>query len=101
MKLLCEVFRSPRKEGMYLYVKRDEGMTRVPETLLSVFGTPESALVFVLEPTRNLALADAATVVAALESEGYYVQMPPGSGSEAMFNPRHSQEQGKDTGDAH
>lgn len=90
VRILCEVFRSPKKEGMYLYVKRDDGISRVPENLLAVFGTPESALVLMLEPDRKLAMADAQTVLTALESEGFYVQMPPGALREAALNPRQS-----------
>ncbi|EED33096.1 conserved hypothetical protein [gamma proteobacterium NOR5-3] len=86
MKILCEVFRSPRKAGMYLYVKRDEGLVRVPESLLSVFGDPESALVIALDPQRKLAMADAQTVLGELEENGFYVQMPPASFSESLLS---------------
>lgn len=85
-KILCEVFRSPRKEGMYLYVKREEGLARVPESLLAVFGSPESALVMVLEPDRKLAMADAAIVLEDLKSKGFYVQMPPASFSQSLIS---------------
>ena len=85
-KTLCEVFRSPLKEGMYLYVRREEGLSRVPESLLSVFGSPESALVFVLESHRKLAMADAETVLRDLENKGFYVQMPPASFSESLLS---------------
>jgi uncharacterized protein YcgL (UPF0745 family) len=71
---------------MYLYVKREEGLSRVPESLLTVFGSPESALVIVLEPDRKLAMADAATVLGELESNGFYVQMPPASFSESLLS---------------
>lgn len=74
---ICEVFRSPRREGMYLYVDKAEGLARVPEHLRQVFGEPESALVLHLKPERRLARADAAEVLAALEDPGFYLQMPP------------------------
>ena len=82
---LCEVFRSPRKEGMYLYVDRAEGLARVPETLMGAFGSPESALVFNLREDRTLAQADATQVLDAIEGQGFYLQMPPAteSGDEA------------------
>jgi uncharacterized protein YcgL (UPF0745 family) len=75
--VLCEVFRSPRREGLYLYVKRDEGLQRVPESLLRNFGAPESALVFKLHAERPLARADAAEVLQALVDRGYFLQLPP------------------------
>ncbi|MEL7044263.1 MAG: YcgL domain-containing protein [Pseudomonadota bacterium] len=78
---LCEVFRSPRREGLYLYVKREEGLDRVPAALLDHFGEPESALVFRLTADRRMARANAADVLRALENPGYYLQMPPAQDS--------------------
>jgi uncharacterized protein YcgL (UPF0745 family) len=75
--LLCEVFRSPRHEGMYLYVARSEGLGRVPETLLARFGEPQSALVFKLDSQRRLARADSVEVLAAIAEQGFYLQLPP------------------------
>ena len=74
---ICEVFRSPRREGLYLYVKREDGLSKVPEALLNRFGQPESALIFRLSADRRLAQANAADVLDALVEPGYYLQMPP------------------------
>ena len=38
MKLLCSIYRSPRKPGMYLYVPREKGVSEVPAPLLELFG---------------------------------------------------------------
>ena len=75
--LLCEVFRSPRRAGTYLFVDRQEGMQRVPQALLDGFGTPQSVLTLKLHPQRKLAQAEAATVLAAIRDRGYYLQLPP------------------------
>ena len=75
--IICEVFRSPRREGMYLFVAREEGLARVPEPLLQAFGSPESALVLQLHTGRRLARADAGEVLAAIGEQGFYLQMPP------------------------
>ena len=75
--LVCEVFRSPRREGMYLYVDKAEGLARVPEALLKTFGTPRSALVLRLDAQRRLANADARAVLEALAERGFYLQVPP------------------------
>lgn len=80
--VLCEVFRSPRREGMYLYVQRSDGLTQVPESLLERFGSPQSALVFRLHGQRRLARASATEVLNALVERGFYLQMPPGPGRE-------------------
>ncbi|MAV28092.1 MAG: hypothetical protein CMQ05_18620 [Gammaproteobacteria bacterium] len=76
-KLLCDVFKTPRYPDMYLYVVRDEGMSRVRDELLARFDDPELALSFTLTRSRKLAIADSATVFDALLDQGYYLQMPP------------------------
>lgn len=76
-KLLCEIFKSPRKDEMYLYVDKRRGLADVPEALLERFGTPVAALTLILDPDKPLARADAAEVMAAIEEKGFYLQMPP------------------------
>lgn len=77
MKLICQIYRSPRKEGMYLYVDKQEGTERVPDALLTQFGVPEEAFTLLLSPERKLARADAAEVLNAIDEHGFYLQMPP------------------------
>jgi len=75
--LLVEVFRSPKKEGMYLYVPRADGCKNLPEPLTELFGSPESVLVLKLHGERKLARANAREVLQHIETQGYYLQMPP------------------------
>jgi uncharacterized protein len=77
MKVICQIFRSPKEEGMYLYVKKEEGLTKVPEELLKLFGKPLPAMVLLLTPEKKLARVAVEKVVESLESQGYYLQMPP------------------------
>lgn len=77
MKVICDIFRSPKEEGMYLYVKREEGLEHVPEDLLRRFGKPQPAMTLVLTPERQLARVPVARVLECLEDPGYYLQMPP------------------------
>jgi len=81
---LCAVYRSPRKEGMYLFLDRDCPLEDLPDGLLAGFGTPQLALTLVLTPERRLARVDAADVLSALDERGYYLQLPPvpGAGGE-------------------
>jgi len=74
---LVNVYRSPREEGLYLYVSREELLTRVPEDLLKHFGKPEEAMSLHLHADRKLARASARDVLAAIQAKGYYLQMPP------------------------
>ncbi len=77
MRRLCEIFRSPRKAEMYLYVDKAAGYADLPEALLRQFGEPESVMTLLLTPDKRLARADAAEVLAQIEAQGYYLQMPP------------------------
>ncbi len=82
--LLVQVFRSAREEGLYLYVEKQEGMARVPDALLARFGKPESALLLMLTPERKLSRALASNVLSAIESQGFYLQMPPEQDTEML-----------------
>ncbi len=76
-KLLCEVFKSPRRDEMYLYVDKLRGLADVPDALLERFGTPAPAMTLILTADKPLARADAAQVIAAIDDQGFYLQMPP------------------------
>ncbi|MCT8467858.1 YcgL domain-containing protein [Chromohalobacter canadensis] len=76
-KRLCEIFKSPRRDEMYLYVDRVRGLADVPEALLERFGTPVSVAVLMLSDDKSLARARASDVLAAIASQGFYLQMPP------------------------
>lgn len=76
-KIISQIYRSPREEGMYLYTRKEDALTRVPEALLKRFGQPQPAMVLVLTPERKLARASASRVMECLHEPGYYLQMPP------------------------
>lgn len=80
-KQLVSVFRSPRREGMYVYIPREGSPGDLPASLLEHFGNPVHALDLVLTPDRQLARADVADVIAAIQEQGFYLQMPPSAGS--------------------
>jgi len=75
--IICQIFRSPKEEGMYLYVKKEDGLERVPEELLKLFGKPQPAMVLLLTPDKKLARVTVEKVAESLESQGFYLQMPP------------------------
>lgn len=76
-KRLCTVYKSLREEEMYLFVDRQEDLSRVPEVLLTRFGTPQLVTTLVLTPERKLARAQAAKVLDSIAAQGFYLQMPP------------------------
>jgi uncharacterized protein YcgL (UPF0745 family) len=76
-KVLCDVFKTRNKDEMYLYVSRTDGVTRVPDDLMDMFGRPELAMTIIITPDKKLGRADAAKVLSEIEEKGYYLQMPP------------------------
>ncbi len=76
--MFCQVYRSPRKEEMYLYVEKSAGLDRVPQALLQHFGEPEPVMLLHLNGERRLARVDADEVVEQVRDQGYFLQMPPG-----------------------
>jgi uncharacterized protein len=83
MKIICQIYRSPKEEGMYLYVIKEEGLTKVPEELLKLFGKPQPAMVLLLTPDKKLARVSVEQVVASLTTQGFYLQLPPRSEADA------------------
>lgn len=79
-KIMCSVYRSPKKEGMYIYVPKQEPFEDVPEALLQTFGTPGHVMDLLLTTDRSLARVDVKLVMQGIQQNGYYLQMPPHEG---------------------
>jgi uncharacterized protein len=75
--LSCWVYKSLRKEEMYLYLAAEDDLDVVPRPLLERFGTPRLVMRIDLHPNRNLAREDVAKVIANLQAQGYHLQLPP------------------------
>ncbi len=78
----CVVYKSLRQFDYYLFVRKDEGMERVPDALKALLGNLEIVTEVGLHDRRKLAQADVMEVMAQIEAEGYYLQMPPRRGPE-------------------
>ena len=76
-KMICEIFRSPKEEGMYLYVEKTVGLKDVPALLMEKFGRPAAGMTMLLTEDKKLARADAKKVLAAIRENGFYLQLPP------------------------
>lgn len=76
-KLICEVFKSPRKDEMYLYVDKRQGLSLVPELLMETFGKPLPVFTMLLTAEKKLSRVNAADVVEGIKDKGFYLQMPP------------------------
>jgi uncharacterized protein YcgL (UPF0745 family) len=73
----CWIYKSPRKEEMYLYLSAEDAFDVLSDELLSSFGTPVFVLSMELTANRKLARVDTGKVIAALQQEGYFLQIPP------------------------
>lgn len=76
-KVLCNIYKSRRKEETYLYVSLKDDLSKVPEVLLETFGRPELVTKLIITAERKLARADVTKVLAAIEEKGFYLQLPP------------------------
>ena len=74
---VIEIFKGHKKEEMYLYVEQKNGLKSVPDDLLATFGQTESVMVLLLTKDKKLARVTVSDVLAAIEDQGYFLQMPP------------------------
>lgn len=77
MKKICSVFKSSKKDEMYLYVDKAEQLNRVPDALKQMFGTPIHVFDMLITPEKELARVDTAQVLEDIEEKGFFLQMPP------------------------
>lgn len=74
--MLCAIYKSKKKEGMYLYVEKRDYFERVPEGLRSSFGLPIFVMLFNLSGNKSLVNADKQKVQEQIIEKGFYLQMP-------------------------
>lgn len=75
--LPCWVYRSLRKQEMYLYLAKEDAFDKVPAPLLERFGEPVLVIELELSSERKLAREDVNKVMTHLRTQGYHLQMPP------------------------
>jgi uncharacterized protein YcgL (UPF0745 family) len=73
----CWIYKSPRKDEMYLYLAAEKDFECVPQELLSRFGAPRLVMQLTLEAGRPLAREDVSRVMDNLREQGFHLQMPP------------------------
>ncbi|TBR37991.1 YcgL domain-containing protein [Marinomonas agarivorans] len=74
---LVQVFKSSKKDEMYLYVAKEAGLAEVPEELMSRFGEGISVMLLMLNKEKQLARTTGEKVLTAIEEQGFYLQLPP------------------------
>lgn len=73
----CHVYKSRTRPDSFVYLAEPGELDALPAALRTFLGVLEPALEFDLTPQRRLARVQAASVLAALDTHGYYLQRPP------------------------
>lgn len=74
--MLCSIYKSNKKPGSYLYIRKKDDFSEVPEALMQMFGQPHMVMVVKLDQ-HNLAQVDKQKVIESLKNDGYFLQLPP------------------------
>ncbi|MEB3766324.1 YcgL domain-containing protein [Acinetobacter sp. MD2] len=84
----CDIYRSSKKDEMYLYVatsaqEHADPFEKVPEAVMLAFGKPTFVMHLELSEARKLARVSVLHVMDSLQTKGFFMQMPP----EGLINP--------------
>ncbi len=71
------IYKSLKKNELYLYLQKKDDFSGVPEVLLNSFGKIEFVMELEITSERKLAREDATKVLASLQEKGFFVQVPP------------------------
>ena len=82
----CYVYKSLKKDLLFLYIDKKEDFSRVPAELLQSFGILEFVLEIELTAERKLAKEDSKQVLASLQEKGFFVQLPPTDNHDGLDN---------------
>lgn len=74
--MLCSIYKSSKKEGMYLYIPKKDDFSQVPDTLMQMFGKPVFVMLIKMDG-RKLAQVDIEKVKTSLQNDGFFLQLPP------------------------
>ncbi len=73
----CFIYKSLKKDYLYLYITKQDDFSQVPDALLEHLGKMEFVMTMALTPERKLAREDAGKVIDSLKEHGFFVQLPP------------------------
>jgi len=73
----CYIYKSLKKDELYLYLQKKDDFSSIPEPLLNSFGKIEFVMELDISPERKLAREDVSKVLNSLQDKGFFVQMPP------------------------
>ena len=73
----CFIYKSLKKDYLYLYITQQDDFSKVPGALLDHLGKLQFVMAMDLTPERKLAREDAGKVIDSLKEQGFFVQLPP------------------------
>lgn len=73
----CFIYKSLKKEELYLYLDKKDDFSALPEALLHSVGKLAFVMALELTPERKLAREDSQKVLASIKEKGFFMQMPP------------------------
>lgn len=73
----CYIYRSKRKDELYLFLAKEGDFECVPEAILKSLGQLEKAMELDLTPETKLARSEAGEVIKNLKEHGFHIQLPP------------------------
>ncbi|MFH7766484.1 YcgL domain-containing protein [Acinetobacter sp. BSP-28] len=89
----CSIFKSSKKDEMYLYIARPEATENeaevvnpleiLPEAMRVAFGRATFVMDLELTESRKLARVNVLHVIDSIETKGFFIQVPP----EGLINP--------------
>ncbi|MFC3094967.1 YcgL domain-containing protein [Alteromonas sediminis] len=75
----CAIYKTAKKDGLYLYVPEKGKFDSVPDTLMAQIGQPKLVMMLPLDNDKSLASVDKQTLIDQLNEKGFYLQLPPQS----------------------
>jgi uncharacterized protein YcgL (UPF0745 family) len=73
----CFIYKSLKKEELYLYLDKKDDFSALPDGLLQSVGILQFVMELDLTPTRKLARENSEKVLSQLQEKGFFVQLPP------------------------
>jgi len=74
--MLCNIYRSDTKTGLYLYLAKGKEISDLPEELQKMLGKYTEVMELDLNTRNKLANEDINVVKANLKEQGYHLQIP-------------------------
>lgn len=73
----CFIYKSAKKDELYLYLRDKDDFSVLPAQLFADFGRLSFVMELELNAERKLAREDVQKVMAGLLNNGFFIQMPP------------------------